>query len=91
VYPAYRMVLDSGRGLGNFLGVQGTTWLTPPILRHPSEIRVVGGRPLQLFFDGSRLRLVAWRTNRAVYWISNTLQENVGNAQMLGMAASLAR
>ncbi len=91
VYPAYRMVLDSGRGLGNFLGVQGTTWLTPPILRHPSEIRVVGGRSLQLFFDGSRLRLVAWRTTRAVYWISNTLQENVGNAQMLGMAASLAR
>ncbi len=90
-HAAYRMVLDSGKGLGDFLGVQGTTWLTPPILRHPSEIRVVGGKPLELFFDGSRLRLVAWRTKRAAYWISNTLQENVGNQQMIGMAASLTR
>lgn len=90
-HAAYRMVLDSGKGLGDFLGVQGMTWLTPPILRRPSEIRVVGGRPLELFFDGSRLRLVAWRTRRAVYWVSNTLQENVGNQQMIGMAASLAR
>ena len=27
----------------------------------------------QLYCDGSRLRLVAWKTRRAVYWVSNTL------------------
>ena len=33
----------------------------------------LGGRTFELFYDGSRLRLVAWRTRRGVYWVSNTL------------------
>ena len=41
-----------------------------------------------LFTDGGRLRLVAWRTPRAVYWISNTLTLALNNDQMLAVAAS---
>ena len=26
-----------------------------------------------LYYDGSHLRLVAWRTKKAVYWVTNTL------------------
>ena len=26
-----------------------------------------------MYYDGDRLRLVAWRTPRGVYWVSNTL------------------
>ena len=33
----------------------------------------IRGRKYKLFFDGNRLRLVAWRTPRAVYWVSNSL------------------
>ncbi|HEY2636602.1 MAG TPA: LCP family protein [Solirubrobacteraceae bacterium] len=86
--PAYRLTLTTN-GIGQYYGVQGTTWRSPPLLRSPSEIRTVNGRRLLLFFDGRRLRFVGWRTNRAVYWISNTLSETVGNRQMLAMAASL--
>ena len=31
-----------------------------------------------------RLRLVAWRTPRGVYWVSNTLSQTLTNRQMLG-------
>ncbi|HMJ04018.1 MAG TPA: LCP family protein [Conexibacter sp.] len=88
---AYRLVVSYGED-GNYYGVQGTTWTDPPILRHPSEDRrTINGKKLELFYDGRRLRTVAWRTPRAVYWIQNTLEERLTNDQMLAIAGSLTR
>jgi LCP family protein required for cell wall assembly len=84
---AYRMVLDLG-SLGDFYGVEGMTWKNPPILAHPTRTQKVGGRKFMVFADGGRLRLVAWRTRRAVYWVSNTLTLALNNEQMLAIAAS---
>lgn len=89
-HRAYRIVVDTNE-LGQYYGVQGTNWKTPPILAKPSETRTVDGRKLELFFDGSRLRLVALRTKRAVYWVSNTLSQTLTNRQMLDLAESLRR
>lgn len=89
-YRAYRMVA-SAPGIGQYYGVQGMSWKGPPILDNPSEKRRMNGRTYELFFDGDRLRLVAWRTPRAVYWISNTLLQSLTNKQMLGLARSLTR
>jgi hypothetical protein len=71
--------------------VEGTTWRSPPILDDPSERRRIGGRTFELFYDGGRLRLVAWRTPRAVYWVANTLLRTLTNRQMLALARSTAR
>ena len=49
------------------------------------------GRRYQLYYDGRRLRLVAWKTRRAVYWVSNTLSQSLNNRQMLAVADSLTR
>jgi polyisoprenyl-teichoic acid--peptidoglycan teichoic acid transferase len=88
---AYRLVVATGED-GNYYGIQGTTWMDPPIMRHPSEdTRTINGKKLELFYDGRRLRTVAWRTPRAVYWIQNTLQERLTNDQMLAIAGSLTR
>jgi hypothetical protein len=89
-YRAYRMVVKT-EDLGQYYGVQGTSWRAPPIMDNPSETRSMGGRKYQLFYDGSRLRLVAWRTDNAVYWISNTLSSAMGNKQMLALARSVGR
>ena len=89
-YRAYRIVA-SAPGIGQYYGIQGMTWKGPPILDNPSEMRKINGRTFELFFDGGRLRLVAWRTPRAVYWISNTLLQSLSNKQMLGLAGSLTR
>ncbi len=88
---AYRLVVSYGED-GNYYGIQGTTWTDPPILRHPSaDRRTVNGKKLELFYDGRRLRTVAWRTPKAVYWVQNTLQERLTNDQMLAIAGSLTR
>ena len=89
-HRAYRLVVSKGV-VGEYYGIQGTTWRAPPILDDPSETRKVNGRKLELHYDGRRLRIVAWRTKRAVYWVSNTLTQSLGTRQMIGIAASLRR
>jgi LCP family protein required for cell wall assembly len=89
-HRAYRIVAFEG-SIGQYYGVQGTTWKAPPILDDPSERRRIAGRTYELFYDGGRLRLVAWRTPRAVYWVANTLLRTLTNRQMLAIARSSAR
>ena len=79
LHRAYRLVVSKGP-VGEYYGIQGTTWREPPILDDPSETRKVNGRKLELHYDGRRLRLVAWRTKRAVYWVSNTLTQSTQHA-----------
>ena len=88
LHRAYRLVVSKGV-VGEYYGIQGTTWRAPPILDDPSETRKVNGRKLELHYDGRRLRIVAWRTKRAVYWVSNTLTQSLSTRQMIGIAASL--
>ena len=88
-YPAYRMTLAIRPALGEYYGVQGTTWMNPPILDNPTRTQVVNGKKLLEFFNGQKLTVVAWKTANAVYWISNTLTNNLTDAQLVGIASSL--
>jgi polyisoprenyl-teichoic acid--peptidoglycan teichoic acid transferase len=87
-YPAYRMVIKKGL-IGEYYGIQGTTWDDPPALRDASETREVGGREYELHFDGDRLRMVAWRTDKGVYWLQNTLLQTLTEQQMMAIATSM--
>src|SRR3954463_15320488 len=89
-HDAYRMVIAKNI-VGEYYGIQGMTWRYPPILDDPSEVVVRNGRKLRIYRDGRRIRLVAWRTRKAVYWVSNTLTQSLTGPQMLGIAASLRR
>jgi len=90
-YSAYRLTLSLNPALGQYYGIQGTTWQNPPILRGPSQPRNVGGKQLSLYFNGHKLVLVALHTPGGVYWVSNTLTDDLSNQQMLGIASSLTR
>jgi len=90
-HQAYRLVVAHNVLEGQYYGIEGTTWRTPPLLAHDGEKRRMRGRTYELFWDGKRLRNVAWRTPRAVYWVSNTLSLKLTNKQMLGVARSLTR
>jgi hypothetical protein len=90
-YGAYRMVIRRTNAFGEYYGLQGTTWKNPPILEDPTETRKIGGRSYDLYFAGDRLRLVAWRTPKAAYWISNTLLQTLTERQMMAIARSARR
>jgi LCP family protein required for cell wall assembly len=86
-YFAYRIVISTGK-IGEYYGLQGTTWRAAPILRSPSETTKIGGEKFRIYRDGSRTKLVAWQSGSAVYWISNTLSESLSEKEMLGIARS---
>ena len=48
----------------------------------------MNGKLLELYVNGGKVSMVAWRTPEAAYWISNTLTESLSNQQMLAVAAS---
>jgi LCP family protein required for cell wall assembly len=89
-HNAYRLVIAAGAP-GEFYGVQGMTWMNPPLVANPDRVRQSGGRKQLLFYDGSHLRMVAWRTPRALYWVTNTLDYSISNARLLAIAGSLTR
>jgi len=73
---------------GQYYDLEGTSWQSPPILNNPNQTIELGGRKMQLYFEGQRLRLVSWRHGSGVYWLVNTLQNLLTNRQMLAIAAA---
>jgi LCP family protein required for cell wall assembly len=81
----YVVVVSEG-DIGQYYDLQGTDWKTPPILNNPNQTIKLGGRTVQLYFEGHRLRLIAWHEGPAVYWVVNTLENVLTNGQMLAIA-----
>ncbi|MDQ6804358.1 MAG: hypothetical protein M3065_05205, partial [Actinomycetota bacterium] len=90
-HAAYRMTLVINPALGEYYGVEGTTWRAPPILGSPQQTRTVHGKRLLLYLNGHHIATVGWRTAQAAYWVSNTLNDALSNAAMIDIAASLTR
>jgi polyisoprenyl-teichoic acid--peptidoglycan teichoic acid transferase len=74
--------------IGDYYGFEGTRWRNPPILDNPAEERTIGDRTYKLYYDGDRLRMVAWQTDQGSFWISNSYIESIPNADMLKIAQS---
>jgi LCP family protein required for cell wall assembly len=89
-HDAYRMVVSLGVA-GEYYGIQGMNWMKPPILEGPHDTRTVNGRKLDVYYDGKRVRLVAWTTKRGVYYVHNTLARTVSATRLIAIAASLRR
>jgi polyisoprenyl-teichoic acid--peptidoglycan teichoic acid transferase len=85
-HPAIALVGEFGPG-EHYLWTE-TTWDAPPILDGPSEQRVIDGRPYDLYWEGTRLRMIAFRVGATRVWLTNTLRNDLLNQRMVAMAAS---
>jgi polyisoprenyl-teichoic acid--peptidoglycan teichoic acid transferase len=72
-------------GLGGYYDVEGTDWLKIPLFSH-AHTEQIGGHSYLVVYDGSHIHDIGWRTGRAIYFISNTLLEDLSNAQMVALA-----
>ncbi|MGK2954908.1 MAG: LCP family protein [Solirubrobacterales bacterium] len=89
-YSAYRMVmalqLDDGL---HYFGLQGIRrWDDPPILDAPHETIEMSDRDFDVYYEGDRIRRIAWFEDGDTYWVSNSILLTLENNQMLGMARS---
>lgn len=93
-WQAYRLVVNLGRGdagPGQYYGIQGTTWKEPPVLDLATSSERLGGRTFQVEYDGSRIRRLVWKAPNGTYWVTNTLNSRLTNAEMRALARSLTR
>jgi LCP family protein required for cell wall assembly len=85
---AYKWVF-SRPTLGEYYGFMATRWQDPPILKNPSEEREIDGRDYKLFYDGDRLKLIAWQTDEGSFWVSNTLIQSLSDREMIDIAKGM--
>jgi LCP family protein required for cell wall assembly len=76
-------------GAQEYWGIQQTTWDDAPVLGAKNVSRQFGGRDFDLYYDGARLHMVVLRTDRATYWVVNTLRDSLSNETMLSIARGL--
>ncbi len=81
---------DPALTYGTF-GVQVLAWDSPPILDGPTTTRVRNGVTYNLYYNGGKLDRVAWRTDAAWFWLSNTLIDELPNSTMWAVATSFVR
>jgi LCP family protein required for cell wall assembly len=76
---------------GGCFDIEEIHWTSPPATAQPDQVRTIHGRRYLLFYNGSRLHMVAWRVASMTYWVNNTLDDQVPNATLLAIATSFTR
>jgi LCP family protein required for cell wall assembly len=84
VHHAYVAVWQQN-GLGGYYDVEGMDWVNIPLFAH-AKVQKIGGRSYLLVDDGSHIHDIGWRSGRVIYFVSNTLLEDLSNAQMIALA-----
>jgi len=73
--------------IGGYYDFEGTDWLDPPLFAH-AHSQLIDGRRYLLVNDGSHIHVAGWRSGGVLYWVTNTLLEELSNAQMIAIARS---
>jgi|HubBroStandDraft_2_1064218.scaffolds.fasta_scaffold00103_13 LCP family protein required for cell wall assembly len=73
--------------IGGYYDFEATDWLGPPLFAH-SRAESIGGIEYKVVDDGAHIHIVGWVSGGVLYWLSNTLLEELTNSQMLAIAKS---
>jgi LCP family protein required for cell wall assembly len=74
-------------GLGGYYDVEGLDWVNIPLFAHARQ-QTIGGRSYLIVDDGSHIHDIGWRVGKEIYFVSNTLLEDLSNEQMIALARS---
>jgi LCP family protein required for cell wall assembly len=69
--------------------VEESDWTSPPILANPTGQFMFHGQKFLIYSTGGAVQMVALRTPKAVYWVTNTILNQLSNSTMIGIAKSL--
>jgi polyisoprenyl-teichoic acid--peptidoglycan teichoic acid transferase len=84
---AYVVVWQQNGLLGGYYDFEGSDWLNPPLFAH-ARTQVIDGIGYRFVNDGAHIHVIGWRSGRVLYWLTNTLLEELSNQQMLALAKS---
>jgi LCP family protein required for cell wall assembly len=86
-HKAVRIVYHMGSN--EYWGVEESDWDDAPVLSDSNFTRHIGGRTYDLYYNGPKLHMVVLRTDKARYWVVNTLLDRMSNETMLAIAKGL--
>jgi polyisoprenyl-teichoic acid--peptidoglycan teichoic acid transferase len=86
-HHAYVVVYQENRTADGYYDFEGTDWLNPPLFVH-ARTQVIDGVEYRFVDDGSHIHVIGWRSGGGLYWVTNTLLEELSNQQMLQIAKS---
>ena len=81
------VVWQQNQSSGGYYDFEGTDWLNPPLFAH-ARTQVIDGRNYEFVDDGAHIHVIGWRSGNVLYWLTNTLLEELSNSQMLAIAKS---
>jgi len=84
---SYHITWAGTQAAGAYYGIEGTTWTDPPLF-HGADTRYYGGRAYAEVGNGHHIQDIGWIDHGVLYWINNTLFDDLTNAQMVAMARS---
>jgi LCP family protein required for cell wall assembly len=76
--------------LGGYYDVEGLDWVNIPLFAH-ARSQKIGSRTYLIVDDGAHIHDIGWRVGHVIYFVSNTLLEDLTNAQMIAIARSTTR
>ncbi len=88
---AAAMVVCATTPTGGYWQIEEMRWTDPPAIASPDGVRVVGGVRYLQFYNGTQLHMVAWKSAGNLYWVANTLDNELGNDAMMALATSFTR
>jgi LCP family protein required for cell wall assembly len=74
---------------GAYWGIEETGFRDAPILANSATTRRLDGRVYRFYYNGQHLHLVAFEYRNRVYWVINTLLDDLTNPEMVAIARSL--
>lgn len=74
--------------IGGYYDIEGVTWPNAPLISHASQTENIGKRHYIIVDDGPHIHVIAWHEGNVLYWVNNTLLEELTNAQMIYLAQS---
>jgi LCP family protein required for cell wall assembly len=74
--------------MGGYWSIQTMRWMDPPAIQDPNSTQLIDGQKYMLFYQADNLHMVAWKRNGTLYWVLNTLDNELSNDLMMGLATS---
>ncbi|HEY5388875.1 MAG TPA: LCP family protein [Thermoleophilia bacterium] len=73
---------------GGYWSIQAMRWMDPPAIQNPNSTQTIAGQQYLLFYQADHLHMMAWKRNGTLYWVLNTLDNQLSNDLMVGLATS---
>jgi LCP family protein required for cell wall assembly len=78
-----------GPGTFDYWQVEESNWIDAPLFANPTATFKYKHRKYEEFTSSGKIQTIALNTGKAVYWVQNTILDDLSNATMIAIAESL--